>query len=115
MLERQSCATVSAFHDDLHLYNTSTNYIIETAIPPTFGIKYFGSKSVGRSPYVVAMVDLDAPTPQNRSLADVRHFLGGNFYLGYPGLDSTALLSNKTPAISEFQQPSPPAGSAPHR
>lgn len=61
------------------------------------------------------MVDLDAPTPQDPTEAEIRHFLGGDFVLGNPGADGLALLSNTTPAISNFLQPTPPAGSDPHR
>ncbi|KAI5121062.1 hypothetical protein M0805_008578 [Coniferiporia weirii] len=85
-----------------------------TALPPSFGIQCTGS-AIPEGPFVVAMVDLDAPTPQNRSLAEVRHFLGGNFDLGHPNAHGLALLSNSSPAVTEFQQPSPPAGSDPHR
>ena len=61
------------------------------------------------------MVDLDAPTPQQPTSAQIRHFLGGNFALGTPDANGLSLLSNSTPALSEFRQPTPPAGSDPHR
>ncbi|KAF9015824.1 hypothetical protein BDZ89DRAFT_1076115 [Hymenopellis radicata] len=64
----------------------------------------------GEGPFVVAAVDPDAPSPQNTSLASVRHFLGGNF----TPLDD-AFLANSTSAVSEWVQPAPPAGSDPHR
>jgi len=60
----------------------------------------------------VAAVDLDAPTPQAPTSSQIRHFLGGNF-IRSPS--KSFLLSNTTPAISEFRQPTPPAGSDPHR
>ncbi|KXN88547.1 CEN-like protein 2 [Leucoagaricus sp. SymC.cos] len=77
-----------------------------TAGPPTFSIS--GSDCEG--PFVVAAVDPDAPTPQDPTSAQIRHFLGGNFTPGANGL-----LSNSTPALSEFRQPTPPAGSDAHR
>ncbi|KAF8199075.1 PEBP-like protein [Pholiota molesta] len=80
-----------------------------TAGPPIFNV--IGSHSNG--PFVVATVDLDAPTPQAPTSAQIRHFLGGNFFL--ESSRSPTLLSNNTPAISEFRQPTPPAGSDPHR
>ena len=63
----------------------------------------------------MSMVDLDAPTPQDPTEAQIRHFLGGNFELGRTEPDGLALLSNSTPALSNFLQPTPPAGSDPHR
>ena len=59
------------------------------------------------------MVDLDAPTPQAPTLSQIRHFLGGNFHL-VSGEDRQNLV-NSTAALSEFLQPTPPAGSDPHR
>ena len=61
------------------------------------------------------MVDLDAPTPQQPTNAQIRHFLGGNFALGTPDANGLSILSNSTPAVSEFKQPTPTAGSDPHR
>jgi len=63
-----------------------------------------------QGPFVIATVDPDAPTPQDPTSAQIRHFLGGNFTP-----DRSGLLSNSTPAISEFRQPTPPAGSDAHR
>ncbi|KAJ3567086.1 hypothetical protein NP233_g6597 [Leucocoprinus birnbaumii] len=77
-----------------------------TAGPPTFSL--LGTSR--RGPFVVAAVDPDAPTPQAPTSAQIRHFLGGNFTPGRSGL-----LSNSTPALSEFRQPTPPAGSDAHR
>ncbi|KAF8802181.1 PEBP-like protein [Phlegmacium glaucopus] len=77
-----------------------------TAGPPIFSL--FGH--AGPGPFVVAAVDPDAPTPQNPTSAQIRHFLGGNFFHDFP-----FLLRNTTPAISNFRQPTPPAGSDPHR
>ncbi|KAF7298888.1 CEN-like protein 2 [Mycena indigotica] len=77
----------------------------DTAGPPTFHV----DGDVGKGPFVVAAVDPDAPTPQTPTSAQIRHFLGGNF------VNEGGLLVNKTPAISEFRQPTPPAGSDAHR
>ncbi|ETW81985.1 phosphatidylethanolamine binding protein [Heterobasidion irregulare TC 32-1] len=87
----------------------------KTAGPPTFGIHPHGSLEIPTGRFVVAMVDLDAPTPQNPTSAQIRHFLGGDFSLGPVGLDGIAPLTNSTPALSHFLQPTPPAGSDPHR
>ncbi|KAJ7480631.1 PEBP-like protein [Mycena latifolia] len=77
----------------------------DTAGPPSFHVV----GNVGRGPFVVATVDPDAPTPQDPTEAQIRHFLGGNFF------NHGGLLVNSTPAISEFLQPTPPAGSDAHR
>ncbi|TDL23195.1 PEBP-like protein [Rickenella mellea] len=84
----------------------------ETAIPPTFSIVANGRQPRGE--FVVAMVDLDAPTPQMPNISQFRHFLGGGF-IPLKARDGLSLLSNSTPAVSEFFQPTPPAGSDPHR
>ncbi|KAF9468739.1 phosphatidylethanolamine-binding protein, partial [Collybia nuda] len=78
-----------------------------TAGPPTFRLN--GAAPSG--PYVVATVDPDAPTPQMPTSAQIRHFLGGNFHMS----SDSRRLTNSTPAISEFLQPTPPAGSDAHR
>ncbi|KAF5362919.1 hypothetical protein D9758_007090 [Tetrapyrgos nigripes] len=79
-----------------------------TAGPPTFTVR----GNAGHGPFVVATVDPDAPTPQDPTEAEIRHFLGSDFFAsgGNP-----APLTNRTPAISEFLQPTPPAGSDAHR
>ncbi|KAF7368692.1 hypothetical protein MVEN_00193700 [Mycena venus] len=77
----------------------------DTAGPPVFHVV----GNVGRGPFVVATVDPDAPTPQAPTEAQIRHFLGGNFF------NDGGHLVNSTPAISEFKQPTPPAGSDAHR
>ncbi|KAI0031171.1 phosphatidylethanolamine-binding protein, partial [Vararia minispora EC-137] len=66
--------------------------------------------------FVIAMVDLDAPTPQNPNSSEIRHFLGSNFTL-FPAQnpDALALMVNFTPAISDYLQPTPPAESDAHR
>ncbi|THV08339.1 PEBP-like protein [Dendrothele bispora CBS 962.96] len=61
--------------------------------------------------YVVAIVDPDAPTPQNANISQFRHFLGGGFSVD----STTGLLMNNTAALTDFAPPTPPAGSDPHR
>ncbi|KAF7314458.1 Zn(2)-C6 fungal-type domain-containing protein [Mycena kentingensis (nom. inval.)] len=78
----------------------------DTAGPPTFSV----SGNTGPGPFVIAAVDPDAPTPQAPTSAQIRHFLGGDFTRSRGGL-----LTNSTPAISPFRQPTPPAGSDAHR
>ena len=67
-----------------------------------------------RDTFVLAMVDPDAPFPQNATMAEIRHLLAPNMTLNGTLADG-ALLVNNTPAISNFLRPTPPAGSDPHR
>lgn len=85
-----------------------------TAGPPTFAAVDNGSGDLGRGPFVVATVDPDAPTPQDPTEAQIRHFLGPNFLAALPS-DRLHPLKNITAALSEFLQPTPPAGSPAHR
>ncbi|KAH6911717.1 PEBP-like protein [Coprinopsis sp. MPI-PUGE-AT-0042] len=76
-----------------------------TVGPPSFiiaGLRYTG-------PFVIVCVDPDAPTPQEPTVAQVRHQLAGNFY------SSGHVLQNKTGAVTEWLQPSPPSYSSAHR
>jgi phosphatidylethanolamine-binding protein (PEBP) family uncharacterized protein len=81
-----------------------------TAGPPTFrAVHADGTRNCG--PFVISVVDPDAPTPQMPTAAQIRHFLGGDFHLD----EKMGKLTNSTSAISEYLQPTPPAGSDPHR
>jgi phosphatidylethanolamine-binding protein len=84
-------------------------YIIATAGPPAYNIR-----GAGKGPFVVIAVDPDAPTPQAPTVSQIRHFVGGNFYETGPSAVCRS-LTNSTPAVSEWIQPAPPAGSSPHR
>ncbi|KAI0291838.1 phosphatidylethanolamine-binding protein [Russula brevipes] len=66
-------------------------------------------------PFVVAAVDLDAPTPQLRNVTQIRHILGGGFQLDPWSDQDVRPLVNTTPALTEWLQPQPPQGSDPHR
>jgi len=73
------------------------------------------SSARGPGTFLVSMVDLDAPTPQQPNMSEIRHFLGPDFTLSPPKSDGLAPLTNSTPAISSFRQPTPPVGSDAHR
>ncbi|KAI0675780.1 phosphatidylethanolamine-binding protein [Trametes maxima] len=64
--------------------------------------------------FVLAMIDPDAPTPQNTSFGQVRHFLAGGLQANGSLAEGAALVNN-TLALSDFIGPGPPAGSDPHR
>ncbi|KAF8880613.1 hypothetical protein CPB85DRAFT_1340969 [Mucidula mucida] len=84
-----------------------------TANPPTFTLV---GGIIGAGPFVVETVVPDAPTPQDPYIAQVWHFLSGNFILGPPCREAELSdIVNTTPAISEWQQPTPPTGSHAHR
>lgn len=79
--------------------------------PPNSDSQIVIPHTMGDGPFVIVIVDPDAPTPQHPDHAQFRHFLGGGFVLRDLGL----VLANKTPAITDFVKPSPPDGSDPHR
>ncbi|GJJ13512.1 hypothetical protein Clacol_007766 [Clathrus columnatus] len=87
----------------------------QTAIRPTWSIPSF-DQGLAEETFVVAMVDPDAPTPQDPSMSQIRHFLGGDFKLeGQPTAEGLgATLVNRTPALSDYIQPSPPNNSDAH-
>ncbi|KAK0464777.1 PEBP-like protein [Desarmillaria tabescens] len=82
-----------------------------TVGPPSFALV---GRNVGNGPFVIATVDPDAPTPQDPNIAQVRHFLGGNFVSKHSIAGPTP-LTNTTAAVSNWLQPTPPAGSDAHR
>lgn len=97
--------------------------MLETAIPPIFSVQLEaagsghphgsgrgGSKSHCDEAFVVAMLDLDAPTPQDPVYAQIIHTLGGNYTLQKPDRRGVSLLSNSTPALVHYLQPAPSAG-----
>ncbi|THU84052.1 PEBP-like protein [Dendrothele bispora CBS 962.96] len=81
-----------------------------TAGPPVFSVSSDTADAAGPGPFVVAAVDPDAPTPQQPTSAQIRHFLGSDFTQ-----EADGALVNSTAAISGFRQPTPPAGSDAHR
>ena len=98
-----------------------------TAGPPQFALYQSERASTSLAtdgPFLVAIVDLDAPTPQAPTVAQFLHFIGGDYrpddaaqYLQRrsrprtrsPGHQNLKLM-NDTPAIIEFLQPQPPIG-----
>jgi len=93
------------------LLSNTNNFFSATVGPPFFGV--VGNASPG--PFVVALIDPDTPTPQDRRIAQVRHYLGGNFVFANADSKHSLRLTNTTPAVTEFVQPRPRAGSDPHR
>ncbi|KAF8509998.1 phosphatidylethanolamine-binding protein, partial [Hysterangium stoloniferum] len=85
----------------------------QTLNSPTWSIPFVDSKLL-KETFVVAMVDPDAPTPQNPTSSQIRHFLGGDFKLEHQ-VGIGAVLVNNTPALTEYHQPTPPNTSDAHR
>ncbi|CAA7265458.1 unnamed protein product [Cyclocybe aegerita] len=78
----------------------------DTAYPPMYNVS---GCHVGAGPFVVTMID---PGPQlNPNITQVRHFLGGDYYYN----ELNGVFYNRTPAVTEYKQPSPPRNSDPHR
>jgi hypothetical protein len=77
-----------------------------TVGPPIFNV----IGDVGHGPFIVFTIDPDAYVPPTNQ---VRQSLAANLFRGSP--TSSFLLTNTTPAITDYIQPQPPAGSKPHR
>ncbi|KAF9452994.1 PEBP-like protein [Macrolepiota fuliginosa MF-IS2] len=67
--------------------------------------------SMSNVSWVIAIVDPDAPTPQNPNISQFLHFIDGT---GDDMANLTA-LTNTSQALVEFFSPTPPPGSDPHR
>ncbi|KAF9555136.1 PEBP-like protein, partial [Agrocybe pediades] len=52
----------------------------ETALAPSYRM---AGEAGTDGPFLIVMVDPDAPTPQNRSYSVVRHFMGGNYVVSH--------------------------------
>jgi len=80
---------------------------------PVFGINSTLPQIAGL-PYLIAMVDPDALTPENHNVSQIRHFVGAGFFSA--GITNNQYtMTNNTPALSNYLSPSPPNGSEPHR
>ncbi|KAG9218869.1 hypothetical protein CCMSSC00406_0001017 [Pleurotus cornucopiae] len=82
----------------------------QTSMQPQFFLNTTNT-ALANGTFVLAIVDPDAPTPQNTSISQFRHMLGGDFRANATG----GLLMNTSAALSDFVPPTPPAGSDPHR
>lgn len=74
--------------------------------------------SASNASWVIAIVDPDAPTPQNPNISQFLHFIGQDFKVDNASriaLTNATGLTNRSQALVEFFPPSPPAGSDPHR
>jgi len=91
----------------------------ETDQPPQWSL-FSRDKNLAssKSTWVITIVDPDALTPQNPSIAQFLHFMGQGFVVDHSedlkGVENVQ-LTNVSSALVEFFHPSPPAGSDPHR
>jgi len=91
--------------------NLTTN---QTTNIPNFAILSNNTQIIGK-PYLIAIVDPDAPSPPNRNRSQVLQFLGIN-YISQNLTDNTLfILSNTSTPILSYKNPTPPNGSVPHR
>ncbi|GLB34007.1 putative RNA recognition motif containing protein [Lyophyllum shimeji] len=86
----------------------------QTANEPAFSLISSSTDQVANQTFVLALVDPDAPTPQNTSLSQFLHFLGGDFRVNASTDDPTRLV-NQSAALMDYFPPTPPEGSPPHR
>ncbi|QRV92715.1 phosphatidylethanolamine-binding protein (PEBP) family [Ceratobasidium sp. AG-Ba] len=85
----------------------------DTLRPPELSVT--GLKS---GPYVVAIVDPDAPSRATPTSAQIRHLLAGNLTVSTAQskyVPESLILKNSTAAVNEYRPPTPPVGSGPHR
>ncbi|KAF8868645.1 hypothetical protein CPB85DRAFT_1362410 [Mucidula mucida] len=83
--------------------------LLQVVLPQSTG----ASIALAVGPSVVATCRSRRATSQDPNI-QVRRFLGGNFISGSPACEAE-LLVETTPAISEWQKPTPPAALDAHR
>ncbi|CCO35205.1 OV-16 antigen OS=Onchocerca volvulus GN=OV16 PE=2 SV=2 [Rhizoctonia solani AG-1 IB] len=85
----------------------------DTLIPPEISVQ--GLKG---GPYVVAIVDPDAPSRATPTVSQIRHLLAANFTVSNTRskyVPQSFVLKNSTAAVNDYRPPTPPVGSGPHR
>ncbi|KAJ6490368.1 phosphatidylethanolamine-binding protein [Mycena vitilis] len=92
-----------------------TNLTVEQTVNEPKFVLTSDDAAATTAEYVVVLFDPDAPTPQNASVAQFRHFLGSGYRWSAGNGSDNGVLTNTTAAISEFLSPAPPVGSDPHR
>lgn len=85
----------------------------DTLVPPELSVQ-----GVKGGPYVVAIVDPDAPSRASPTSAQIRHLLAANITVSNTHskyVPRSYLLKNSTAATNDYRPPTPPVGSGPHR
>ncbi|THU88988.1 PEBP-like protein, partial [Dendrothele bispora CBS 962.96] len=85
----------------------------QTKTQPEFWLTY-DDPSFLNERFVIALIDPDAPTPDDPEFAQVRHFIGGDYVISSTQPSGTARLTNLSNALAEYVSPGPQSGSA-HR
>jgi phosphatidylethanolamine-binding protein (PEBP) family uncharacterized protein len=87
----------------------------QTANIPSFAIVSNNTQIIGK-PYLMAIVDPDAPTPQSPNVSQFRHFLGAD-YISNGSTNGEFVLMNKskTATLTDYVGPTPPKDSDAHR
>ena len=86
-----------------------------TSFLPSFSIHNPNAGVNLNSTFVLVNVDPDAPTPQNRSVSEVLHFMGGGYKVSGNIADHGFMLASNVTAVMPYFPPSPPNTSDPHR
>ena len=86
-----------------------------TSFLPSFSIHDPEAGVNLNSTFVLVVVDPDAPTPQNRSVAEVLHYMGGGYKVSGNIADHGFTLASNVTAVMPYFPPSPPNTSDPHR
>ncbi|KXN89558.1 Protein D1 [Leucoagaricus sp. SymC.cos] len=110
---------ISCFSDELTRFRGEP---LETDQPPRWFLSFNQTDLPTDVSWVITIVDPDALTPQDPSVAQFLHFIGNDFVVdsAASGVNDDCLegptgLRNNSAALVEFFHPSPPAGSDPHR
>ncbi|KAH7097718.1 phosphatidylethanolamine-binding protein, partial [Auriculariales sp. MPI-PUGE-AT-0066] len=77
-------------------------------------VKLYSTTDISTKGYLISMVDPDAPTPQDKSEAQVNHWLSENNVAG-AGADNLYTLTLNANPVWKYRGPGPGKGSAPHR
>jgi len=85
-----------------------------TSFLPTFTIHNAEASVNLNSTFVVVCVDPDAPTPQNRSLSEVLHYMGGG-HKASGNAEQGFTFASTVPAVMPYTPPAPPNTSDAHR
>jgi len=86
----------------------------ETATMPNFAILSNNTAIIGK-PYLIAIVDPDAPSPPDRSVAQFLHFIGKDYISKALTNGTIFVLQNMSAPVEPYFPPTPPNGSVAHR
>jgi phosphatidylethanolamine-binding protein (PEBP) family uncharacterized protein len=85
-----------------------------TSFLPSFTIRDPEAGVNLNATFVLVSVDPDAPTPENRTLSEVLHYMGGGYKASGNAEQGFTLTSNVA-AVMPYTPPNPPNASLAHR